>query len=60
MAEVVGNEGMTVIVLNSRESAALADVLTWTRGYTAGPWGNAFDYLYELCDACGIPDREGK
>ena len=60
MAEVVGNEGMTVIVLNSRESAALADVLTCASQYDAGPWGNAFDYLHELCDAFGIPDREGK
>ena len=58
MAEVVGNEGMTVLVLSGRESAALADVLTWTSQYSAGPWGDAFDHLHELLDAFGIPDRK--
>ena len=58
MAEVVGNEGMTVLVLSGRESAALADVLTWTSQYSAGPWGDAFDHLHELLDAFGIPGRE--
>lgn len=58
MAEVVGNEGMTVLVLTGRESAALADVLTLASRFSAGPWGDAFDHLHDLLDAFGIPDRE--
>lgn len=58
MAEVVGNESMTVLVLSGRESAALADVLTWAGQYFAGTWRDEFDHLHELMDAFGIPDGE--
>lgn len=65
MAEVVGNEGMTVIVLDGRESACLADSLA-ELAWMLDKCGPSYDgarsnlaVLGELMDALGVASPMG-
>ena len=57
MAEITSGD-VTVMVLNADETDALARILENVVLYSAGPWGDAVDRLYEVFDSFGIVKQD--